>query len=256
MRRREPESNIEWKRWGKKDPLWGVAAWAGKEKDGTNPWTDEAFYQLGQLDWQDYQERWCKYGVDNQSCLEIGCGAGRLTMHLAKFFERTYAIDVSEGMLAYARQHITKPSVLFQLVDGTSLPIATNSITAVFSTYVFQHFDSLAYATEYFREISRILTIDGSMMIHLPIFHWPPKTPIISRALLGFKRDVEDIKARIRRWFIIQELSRPIMRNLVYPVNYFYNTLPELDLINIEINVIAVADNGAHAFVFARKNNV
>jgi len=46
------------------------------------------------------------------------------------------------------------------------------------------------------------------------------------------------------------------MRNLVYPVNYFYNTLPELDLINIEINVIAVADNGAHAFVFARKNNV
>lgn len=256
MKRRAPNSNIEWKKWGEKDPLWGVATWPGKEKGGTDPWTDEAFYHRGQFAWQNYQERWCKYGVDNRSCLEIGCGAGRLTIHLAKFFQRTYAVDVSEGMLAYARQHINKPSVHFQLVDGTSLPVATNSITAVFSTYVFQHFDSLTYATQYFREISRILTIDGSMMIHLPIFHWPPKTPKIFRALVGLRRELGDRKAQIRRWFIVRELSKPIMRNLVYPVDYFYDTLPGLGLTDLEVTVTTIADNGAHAFIFARKNKL
>ena len=93
-----PESNIEWKKWGEKDPLWGAASCPGKERDGTDPWTDEEFYELGEADWQDFIAHWRKYGVDNRSCLEIGCGAGRITLHLAKHFQNTYAVDVSEGM--------------------------------------------------------------------------------------------------------------------------------------------------------------
>jgi hypothetical protein len=30
-------SNEEWLRWGKEDPLYGVAAWRGKEKGGASP---------------------------------------------------------------------------------------------------------------------------------------------------------------------------------------------------------------------------
>ena len=42
------KSNTEWKIWGKYDPLFGVANWRGRERTGTNSWTDEDFYSLGQ----------------------------------------------------------------------------------------------------------------------------------------------------------------------------------------------------------------
>ncbi len=77
-------SNIEWRRWGDTDPLWGVAAWSGKEKDSADPWTAAEFFKLGELDWQDFLLHWERYGVEPASCLEIGCGGERITTHLAK----------------------------------------------------------------------------------------------------------------------------------------------------------------------------
>ena len=47
------KSNTEWELWGKSDPLYGVASWAGRERGGENPWTDEDFYALGE-DWLDF----------------------------------------------------------------------------------------------------------------------------------------------------------------------------------------------------------
>lgn len=47
----ELKSNAEWKQLGKEDPLYGVAAWAGKEKNGESPWTEDEFFALGESDW-------------------------------------------------------------------------------------------------------------------------------------------------------------------------------------------------------------
>src|SRR5258708_2555315 len=98
----ELKSNTEWKQWGKDDPLWGVASWDGKQKGGASPWTDEEFYALGESDWQDFLRHWRQYGIDTRSCLEIGCGAGRITRQLAKSFDRVYGVDVSEDMIRRA----------------------------------------------------------------------------------------------------------------------------------------------------------
>lgn len=69
---KELSSNQEWKKWGEDDPLFAVASWQGKNKEGDAPWTDEEFYNLGMSDWSDFQVRWEKYGVNKESCLEIG----------------------------------------------------------------------------------------------------------------------------------------------------------------------------------------
>ena len=58
MNKQTPESNIEWQKWGDVDPLWGVAAWVGRERQGRAPWTDEEFYKLGEMDWQDFFTHW------------------------------------------------------------------------------------------------------------------------------------------------------------------------------------------------------
>ena len=113
-------SNIEWKKWGEEDPLYGVASWKGKAVGETAPWTDSAFYTVGKSDWQDALRHWERYGLSKTRCVEIGCSAGRLTMHMVQSFEQVHALDVSEGMLAYARAQVNDPSATFHLTSGGS----------------------------------------------------------------------------------------------------------------------------------------
>ncbi len=102
----------------KDDPLFGVATWAGKEKDGSSPWTEEEFYALGESDWRDFVSHWQHYGVSKQSCMEIGCGAGRITKSLATYFDHVIAVDVSPDMIDCARRAIKSGNVEFSLIDG------------------------------------------------------------------------------------------------------------------------------------------
>lgn len=99
-------SRLEWRKWGEIDPLFGVASWVGKGRNDAMPWTDKEFYRLGGDDWQDFLGLWQRYGLRPGACAEIGCGAGRITRHLAETFERVEAFDVSDGMVRYAKERI------------------------------------------------------------------------------------------------------------------------------------------------------
>lgn len=252
--KRPPESIVEWKRWGKDDPLWGVAAWPGKQKGGAAPWTDEEFAQLGASDWADCESRWRRYGVDARSCLEIGCGAGRLTAGIGRFFAETLAVDVSEGMIAYAQQHVRNPSVTFLQSNGTRLPVGDSSVSSVFSTHVFQHFDSLEYAAFCFGEVSRALRPGGSAMIHVPIYRWHPGTPRVAKAIFHIRNWAGHVSISIGRQFIKLGLRRPVMSMLYFPIDWLFETLPSYGLTDIELVAFPVRSSGLiHPFVFARK---
>ncbi len=50
-------------------------------------------------------------------CLEIGCGTGKNTIWLAQKANKVLAIDLSEEMLAKAKEKIPSPTVEFQQAD-------------------------------------------------------------------------------------------------------------------------------------------
>lgn len=151
-------SNIEWQIWGKKDPLFAVASWPGKEAEGSNAWSDSDFYELGRADWLDFSASWKQYGVNAGHCVEIGCGAGRITKQLADFFQRVSGLDVSKDQLDYARKHV-QPNVELVETSSTTIPLPDSSADGVFSVHVFQHFNSLSDAEGVFREIGRVLAL-------------------------------------------------------------------------------------------------
>ncbi len=253
MGRKAPSSNVEWKLWAKRDPLYAVATCPSKDKAGAAPWTDEEFYALGRSDWEDFHERWCRYGLSHQSCVEIGCGAGRITRQLAKQFETVHAFDISEEMLAYARRQVPDDNVHFHLSCGADIPLPDGSITSVFSCHVFQHFDSLAVARGYFEEIQRILVPDGTFMIHVPLYCWPYES-LALRTIYRTQKRISDVKAALNRWLIRAGLFRPLMRRLPYPLEWFYSELPRLGFAGIELAVVAPkSSNDPHPFVLARK---
>ncbi len=251
---KKPRSNREWEAWGRLDPLYGVAAWAGRSKEESNPWTDEEFFELGAADWRDFSKHWERYGLDASSCVEIGCGAGRITKQLAAQFETVEALDVSVDMIDYARTHAEADNVRYHHSQGTDIPLADESVAAVFSSHVFQHFDSLSVAQAYFREIARVLVPGGSLMIHLPVHQWPIMPQVFDGMYRARKR-IGDLRAFLRQRLMEVGVAKPFMRGLSYPIEFFYEELPRLGLESIEISVFATTSNGApHAFVLARRS--
>ncbi len=247
------KSNIEWKKWGEIDPLYGVASWKDRGKGGKTPWQDREFYELGRSDWLDFKKHWEQYGVDHGRCLEIGCGAGRITMHMAADFKRVTALDVSDDMLRYARERIRDKHVEFTLSDGDRLPVPDESVTAVFSTHVFQHFNSLKDATGVFKEVYRVLGDNGSLMIHLPVYRWPIPSPVFSRTY-SLWRKINDLRAGFRRFLIKRGKWRPLMMELHYELDWLYRLLDGLGFTDIELRIIRVRSNkDPHPFIFARK---
>ena len=246
------DSNTEWKQWGKDDPLWGVASWANKQRGAAAPWTAEEFYALGESDWQDFQRQWVQYGVDPQCCLEIGCGAGRITKHLAGFFNRVYAVDVSEHMIDFARQGVDRNNVEFSVIDGLHLPQKDRSVSAIFSTHVLQHLDSVDIGFSYFREFFRVLDVGGTIMIHLPLYQFPgdiSRVESLMRSLYAFYRRISGIRAKMRRGAGVK-----IMRGTPYPIQNLTRILSQLGFRNIEIRIFAVKSNeDFHSFVLATR---
>jgi SAM-dependent methyltransferase len=248
-----PGSNIEWKRWGRKDPLFGVAATKGKERGGAAPWTDEEFFATGQRDWAAAYPRWRRYGLDPSTCVEVGCGAGRITAQLAATFSRVHAIDVSEDMIAYARERIVADHVSFHLTDGNEFPLPNAVATAVFSTHVFQHFDSASHIQKYFSESARILAPGGTLMIHLPVHRWPA-TPNVLRGLYHLQKRAGDLRAWAHRRLITAGLASPIMRYLSSDVDELFDGVSRHGLGDLEIAMFKPASGvSIHPFLFARK---
>ncbi len=248
----ELKSNTEWKQWGRQDPLWGAASWANKQKGGTSPWTEEEFYRLGESDWQSFLAHWRQYGLSTRSCLEIGCGAGRITRPLAKSFNHVYAVDVSEHMISCARKAVEGQNVKYSVVDGVHLPQPDCAVTAIFSTHVLQHLDSTDIGFSYFREFFRVLDTGGTIMVHLPLYQFPGGTNslnVLMECVYGVSRRLGAIRADIRR-----HLGVKTMRGTPYPIQSLHRFLVDLGFKNIEFRIYPLTCNGdLHPFVFATK---
>lgn len=128
----------------------------------------------------------------SDSVLDIGCGVGRMTRPLASRAGRVIGLDVSEEMLARARElNPQLDNVEWMRGDGTSLAgIEEASLDGCFSIVVFQHIPDPALTLGYVREIGRVLKPGGWAAIQVsndPTIHRGAKTPLgwRLRALLG-----------------------------------------------------------------------
>jgi len=244
------KSNAEWKAWGKHDPLFAVSSWEGKGRGDSSPWTDDEFYALGEKDWADFKRHWLAYGLSFGHCLEIGCGAGRITSQLVKDFERVTAMDVSEDQIAYAKSHVANPNVHFALTNGVELPLSASTVDAVFSCHVFQHFDSLADAEQVFANVASVMKPGATLCVHLPLYNLPeyPVTPIVKQ-LHQFSKLVGSLKANLNR-----ARGKLIMRGLWYERGQLLEMITKLGFSNIQTHGFQMSSNRSwHDVVLARR---
>src|ERR1700735_2130495 len=79
---------------------------------GQQDWSDEEFFQYGEMELAEQVlndlDNICQ-GMDPKAMkvLEIGCGAGRVTRALARFFGEVYAVDISRQMVRQTRRAVS-----------------------------------------------------------------------------------------------------------------------------------------------------
>jgi ubiquinone/menaquinone biosynthesis C-methylase UbiE len=166
-------------------------------------------------------------------------------------------VDVSRDMVEYARRHVDSEIVSFHISNGCVLPLADNSVTAGFSTDVFQHFEQAAFAKEYFRELFRFLTPGGSIMIHLPLYLFPRRMRPVYSGLHRMWRAGNSLQATMRRVLLKRGFGNPFMFGIRYEIDELYEFLHRLGFGDIEISFFEISGEGARldlrSYLFARK---
>jgi len=127
-------------------------------------WTDEEFFASGEN--TVIEELLSDLGNICQGkppgemrVLEIGCGAGRVTRALAKFFGEVHAVDVSGEMVRLAQEALRDfPNAFVYQNNGKDLAVVPDrQFDFAFSFIVFQHIPSRDIIESYVREVHRLL---------------------------------------------------------------------------------------------------
>jgi ubiquinone/menaquinone biosynthesis C-methylase UbiE len=104
------------------------------------------------------------------TCVEVGCGPGRMTGALAERFDRVVAVDVSPAMVERARADVPAANVEFRVVGGDRLDgVPDASADAVVCYLVLQHVPGRAVVASYLREFARVLAPEGEAYVQLPV---------------------------------------------------------------------------------------
>src|SRR6185437_1533192 len=105
----------------------------------------------------------------NWRALEIGCGPGRLMRPMSRHFVEIHGVDVSDEMIARAREKLADiPNAHARTTGGASLDqFADESFEFVYSYAVFQHIPSREVVYSYLRETRRVLKTGGLAVLQL-----------------------------------------------------------------------------------------
>lgn len=222
------------------DVLFHILGWPGME----GSWTEDAFYATGRSDWADFRGHWRHYEPElGGTCVEIGCGAGRLTAALAEDFDRVVALDVSEDMLVRTRA-VASENIELRRVDGPTIPLRTGYADAVFSCHVLQHLDDAEALATYMGEARRVIHPGGTLMVHI----WLSSSP-----RSGLRRLRQELELRVARRRLRRGERPPAVRMRTYRAEYVQAMLGEAGFSDVELRMFPVRSNGSHHhFWFAR----
>lgn len=99
----------QWKTMGETKPHWSVLSSEEWLPENLNLEKLEEFYSSGNDDVELLESVIKQANVvlpSNALCMELGCGVGRVTQHLAKKFAHVTAVDISRGNLEICRQRM------------------------------------------------------------------------------------------------------------------------------------------------------
>ncbi len=128
--------------------------------------------------------------------LEIGCGVGRMTSHLAEIFGEVYAVDVSPEMVHQARIRLAPlPNVTVHETSGYDFAdFPGDFFDVVFSAYVFQHVPNTEVIRRNICDAYRVLRPGGVLKFQTSGITSEGHTKLVKNTWTGVAFPAEDIR--------------------------------------------------------------
>jgi ubiquinone/menaquinone biosynthesis C-methylase UbiE len=209
----------------------------------------------GLKEWSLLRNHLQHYGLGRMCiCVEIGCGAGRLTAALAQDFATVHALDVSPDRIAQACKAVGSGNVSFHLVEGPKIPLPDATCDLCISTHVLQHVAGMRVFEAYLRQARRVLRSGGCLLIHVPV--------IGAHGMAGNLAEVVRRRAKEIAKGVVLPITRLLMRSgfrrlpwkadqyRVFSFVHLNSLLLEIGFEDVELRILPWA--GGHGYVFAR----
>jgi SAM-dependent methyltransferase len=159
----------DWEELAEVDPLWAVLSDPARRG---GRWRLDEFLATGEDDVERVLRVAGELGrpAGRRRALDFGCGVGRVTRALAGRFEEVLGVDVSERMVAQARElNADVPNSRFEANAAPDLrALESASFDLVFSRIVLQHLPRREDVLRYVEELLRVARPDGLVVFQLP----------------------------------------------------------------------------------------
>jgi SAM-dependent methyltransferase len=133
-----------WEHLGTTEPHWSVLT-AEQYKRKNIADNEDAFYQTGKQHVESLWQSLRRNGVDPASlktCIEYGCGLGRVTRWLAERFDKVYGYDISRAHLEAAGNYLSREgfhNVSLRHIGSPAAVAQLEPVDLVYSLIVLQH---------------------------------------------------------------------------------------------------------------------
>ncbi len=129
-------------------------------------WNVAEFMATGTLEIEMLMRHLAGFGYfprQDGAALDFGCGVGRLTQALGRFFDRCVGVDISQEMIRRAQSLNKFPHCHYRVTSEIPLPFPAASFSFIYSNIVLQHIPR-RLAKEYLREFVRLLAPGGFLV--------------------------------------------------------------------------------------------
>lgn len=168
------ELQKNWDGFAKADPMYAILTDGNKRG---NKWNVDEFFKTG-IDEIDFlMKNIQKLKFPNRQitkaqitkALDFGCGIGRLTQPLAKYFHYAYGIDISPSMINLANKYNKYGERVKYIVNESEYlkKFVDNEFDFIVSIITLQHMKS-EYIIGYIEEMLRILNNGGILIFQVP----------------------------------------------------------------------------------------
>ena len=164
-----------WNKLGETDPLWAVLTHASKKG---NRWETKEFFETGEAHVGHTLGRLGQLGVSlgRKKALDFGCGVGRLSQALCRYFDEVIGADIAPSMIEHASalnrygdkcRYIVNESAELESMDSGEFDL-------VYSQLVLQHMRPV-HARVYIQEFFRVLRVGGVTVFQIPSVRLAPQ---------------------------------------------------------------------------------
>lgn len=165
-------TDLAWKRWGEKDPYFGVITDPKYRSGNLDAEAKKAFFASGQSHVHHVlttsAKRLLRKEFHPSRVLDFGCGVGRLVVPFAERVPEVVGVDVSEGMLAEARRNCTERGLqnVTLVTSDDDLSLVAGNFELIHSSIVFQHID-VPRGRDFFKLLLQRLAPRGVAVLHV-----------------------------------------------------------------------------------------